>query len=90
MEFNEELVARAIREEIERGGQVYYLHNRVETIEEIHLFLQRLVPEVSIAVGHGQMEDDELEEVMRGLRAWGSASCCSPPPSSRTAWTSPT
>jgi transcription-repair coupling factor (superfamily II helicase) len=65
MEFNEELVARAVRQEIERGGQVYYLHNRVETIDEIHLFLQTLVPEVSIAVGHGQMEDDELEEVMR-------------------------
>jgi len=67
MEFNEEMVARAIRQEIERGGQVYYLHNRVETIEEIHLFLQQLVPEVSIAVGHGQMEDDELEEVMRSF-----------------------
>ncbi|HEY9595484.1 MAG TPA: DEAD/DEAH box helicase, partial [Spirochaetia bacterium] len=66
-EFNEELVARAIRQEIERGGQVYYLHNRVETINEIHLFLQKLVPEVSIAVGHGQMEDDELEEVMRSF-----------------------
>jgi transcription-repair coupling factor (superfamily II helicase) len=65
MEFNEELVARAIRQEIERGGQVYYLHNRVETIQEIHLFLQGLVPEVSIAAAHGQMEDDELEEVMR-------------------------
>jgi len=67
MEFNEELVARAIRQEIERGGQVYYLHNRVETIQEIFLYLQRLVPEVSIAVGHGQMEDDELEEVMRSF-----------------------
>ncbi len=67
MEFNEELVARAIRQEIERGGQVYYLHNRVETIQEIHLFLQGLVPEVSIAVAHGQMEDDELEEVMRSF-----------------------
>ena len=67
MEFNEELVARAIRQEIERGGQVYYLHNRVETIQEIHVFLQGLVPEVSIAVGHGQMEDDELEEVMRSF-----------------------
>jgi transcription-repair coupling factor (superfamily II helicase) len=65
MEFNEELVARAIRQEIERGGQVFYLHNRVETIKEIHLFLQAMVPEVSIAVGHGQMDDDELEEVMR-------------------------
>jgi transcription-repair coupling factor (superfamily II helicase) len=67
MEFNEDLVARAIRQEIERGGQVYYLHNRVETIGEIHLFLQGLVPEVSIAVAHGQMEDDELEEVMRSF-----------------------
>jgi transcription-repair coupling factor (superfamily II helicase) len=67
MEFNEELVARAVRQEIERGGQVYYLHNRVETIGEIHAFLQGLVPEVSIAVGHGQMDDDELEEVMRGF-----------------------
>ena len=65
MEFNDELVARAIRQEIERGGQVYYLHNRVETITEIHAFLQGLVPEVSIAVAHGQMADDELEEVMR-------------------------
>jgi transcription-repair coupling factor (superfamily II helicase) len=64
-EFNEEMVARAVRQEIERGGQVYYLHNRVETIREIHVFLQALVPEVSIAVAHGQMEDDELEEVMR-------------------------
>jgi transcription-repair coupling factor (superfamily II helicase) len=67
MEFNEELVARAIRTEIERGGQVYYLHNRVETIEAIHVFLQGLVPEVSIAAAHGQLEDDELEEVMRSF-----------------------
>ena len=66
-EFNEELVARAVREEIGRGGQVYYLHNRVETIGEIHLYLQRLVPEVSIAVAHGQLDEDELEEVMRSF-----------------------
>jgi transcription-repair coupling factor (superfamily II helicase) len=66
-EFNDELVARAIREEIGRGGQVYYLHNRVETIGEIHLFLQKLVPEVSLAVAHGQLEENELEEVMRGF-----------------------
>ncbi len=66
-EFNDELVARAIRDEVARGGQVYYLHNRVETIGEIHLFLQRLVPEVSIAVAHGQLEEDGLEEVMRGF-----------------------
>ena len=77
-------------EEIERGGQVYYLHNRVETIQEIHSFLQRLVPEVSMAVGHGQMDEDELEEVMRQLRARGARRCSSPRRSSRTAWTSPT
>ncbi|MGD0725923.1 MAG: transcription-repair coupling factor [Spirochaetia bacterium] len=67
MEYNEELVARAIRQEIDRGGQIFYLHNRVESIQAIHLSLQMLVPEVSIAVGHGQMEDDELEEVMRSF-----------------------
>ncbi len=67
MEYNEELVARAIRQEIDRGGQIFYLHNRVETIQAIHLSLQMLVPEVSIAVGHGQMDDDELEEVMRSF-----------------------
>lgn len=67
MEFNEELVARAIRQEIDRGGQIFYLHNRVETIQAIHLSLQQLVPEVSIAVGHGQLDDDELEEVMRSF-----------------------
>jgi transcription-repair coupling factor (superfamily II helicase) len=67
MEFSEDMVARAIRQEIERGGQVYYLHNRVETIQEIHLFLQGLVPEVSIVAAHGQMDDDELEEVMRSF-----------------------
>ena len=67
MEWSEDMVARAIRQEIERGGQVYYLHNRVETIQETFIFLQTLVPEVSIAVGHGQMEDDELEEVMRSF-----------------------
>ena len=64
-EFNEELAARAIRDEIARGGQVYFLHNRVETIEDVFLFLRRLVPEVSVVVAHGQMAEDELEEVMR-------------------------
>ncbi len=64
MEFSEELVARAIREEVTRGGQVFYLHNRIETIEEIQLFLRRLVPEVSVVVGHGQLDEEELEESM--------------------------
>jgi transcription-repair coupling factor (superfamily II helicase) len=64
MEFNQELAARAIREEVGRGGQVFYLHNRIETIEEIELFLRKLVPEISVVVGHGRLEENELEDVM--------------------------
>ncbi|MCX7032273.1 MAG: DEAD/DEAH box helicase, partial [Spirochaetes bacterium] len=64
-EFDEAIAARAIRAELARGGQVYWLHNRVETIPEIHAFLQRIVPEASVAVGHGQLDEEELEEVMR-------------------------
>jgi len=64
-EFDETVAARAIRAELARGGQVYWLHNRIETIGEIHAFLQRLVPEASVAVGHGQLDEEELEEVMR-------------------------
>jgi transcription-repair coupling factor (superfamily II helicase) len=64
-EFDEAIAARAIRAELARGGQVYWLHNRVETIGELHAFLRRLVPEASVAVGHGQLDEEELEEVMR-------------------------
>lgn len=63
-EFDEELVATAIRKEIERGGQVFYLHNRVETLQEVRLFLARIVPEAMIESAHGQMSAHELEEVM--------------------------
>lgn len=63
-EFNPETVARAIRFEIERGGQVFYLHNRIETLEDIKHFIQQLVPEVMIEAAHGQMEPHELEEIM--------------------------
>lgn len=62
--FNEELVARAIRNEVERGGQVFYLHNRVETLENVQLFLQNAVPEVMVDVAHGQMSPHELEDIM--------------------------
>jgi transcription-repair coupling factor (superfamily II helicase) len=63
-EFKEEEVARAIRRELERGGQVYYLHNRVETLGNVKLFLQKLVPEALIETAHGQMNSHELEEIM--------------------------
>ena len=62
--FEPELVAGAIRKELERGGQVFYLHNRVETLEEVQSFLSRLVPEAFIESAHGQMTSSELEEVM--------------------------
>jgi transcription-repair coupling factor (superfamily II helicase) len=63
-EFSDDLVARAVRQEIQRGGQVYYLHNRVQSLPHVHSFITRLVPEASVATAHGQMREDELEEVM--------------------------
>ncbi len=63
-EFNEDLIARAIRNEIDRGGQIYFLHNRVETLDSIAGFLQELVPEVFVEKAHGQMTSSELEDIM--------------------------
>ncbi|WP_422448450.1 transcription-repair coupling factor [Thermoanaerobacterium sp. DL9XJH110] len=64
VEHNESLIRDAILRELSRGGQVYYVYNRVETIHEEARNLQNLVPEARIAVAHGQMKEDELEEVM--------------------------
>jgi len=58
------LIEQAIRAELARGGQVYYLHNRVRTIEDTAKHLRELVPEARFAVAHGQMHEHELEEVM--------------------------
>lgn len=63
-EFDDEIVARAIRSEIERDGQVFFLHNRVETLENTAGFLRALVPEVMIETAHGQMHSTELEDIM--------------------------
>ena len=63
-EFSEEIIAAAIRREIRRGGQVYYLHNRIESLDEVRLFLERVVPEVLIGTAHGQLEAEDLEEIM--------------------------
>lgn len=62
--FEPEIVSRSIRNEVERGGQVYYLHNRIETLEQVKVFLQDLVPEVIIEIAHGQMQASKLEDVM--------------------------
>ncbi|MGE5572310.1 MAG: transcription-repair coupling factor [Bacteroidota bacterium] len=64
MEHDDVVIREAIVRELARGGQVYYVHNRIQTIESTAMFLARLVPEARIAVAHGQMPEDRLEEVM--------------------------
>jgi transcription-repair coupling factor (superfamily II helicase) len=64
-EFNEERLAGAIRREAERGGQVFFLHNRVESLIETRMKIQRLLPEMLVECAHGQMSGHELEDVMR-------------------------
>jgi transcription-repair coupling factor (superfamily II helicase) len=61
------IVQRAITAELDRGGQVYYLHNRVESIFAVKNALEKLVPRARIAVGHGQMSEGELEPIMQAF-----------------------
>jgi len=63
-EYNDHLVREAILREIERNGQVFFVHNRVQSIAMIAENLRALVPEAEISIGHGQMPEDELEKVM--------------------------
>jgi len=63
-EYDERIIRDAIRRELNRGGQVFFLHNRVMTIEVMRSKLETLVPDARIIVGHGQMHADDLEEVM--------------------------
>jgi transcription-repair coupling factor (superfamily II helicase) len=67
VKFDAPVIERAIRNELGRGGQVYFVHNRVESIFSIGGLLQRLVPEAKIVVGHGQMGEEELERAMLGF-----------------------
>jgi transcription-repair coupling factor (superfamily II helicase) len=62
--FSETLVTRVIEEELARGGQVFVVHNRVESIASLATMVQRLVPRARVVVGHGQMREAELERVM--------------------------
>lgn len=62
--FNEEIIRDAISYEIQRGGQVYFINNRIENIKEVAGMIQRLVPGAKVGVGHGQMEGKKLEELM--------------------------
>ncbi len=63
-QYDERLIKKAIENELARGGQVFFLHNRVKTIESLRDRIQELVPKAKIVVGHGQMDKDELEIVM--------------------------
>ena len=63
-EYSEDLIKEAVLRELDRGGQVFFLHNRVQTIRRVADNLQRLVPQARIAVGHGRMAEAGLEEVM--------------------------
>ena len=63
-EFSPEVVAKAIRQEIERGGQVFYLHNRIDSLPEVEQFIRSTVPEAITECAHGQMDSDDLEDIM--------------------------
>jgi transcription-repair coupling factor (superfamily II helicase) len=62
--FNEEIIRDAVSFEISRGGQVFFVHNRVQNIMEVAGMIQRLCPDAKVAIGHGQLEGDKLEQVM--------------------------
>ncbi|MBW2938486.1 transcription-repair coupling factor [Aureisphaera sp. CAU 1614] len=62
--FSEETIRDAIRYEISRGGQVFFVHNRIENIKEVAGMIQRLVPDAKIGIGHGQLDGKKLESLM--------------------------
>ena len=63
-EYEDDLIRDAILREMERGGQIYFVHNRIESIYHVQQHLLKLVPDLRIEVGHGQMSEDDLEQVM--------------------------
>jgi transcription-repair coupling factor (superfamily II helicase) len=65
--FNEEIIRDGIQNEVTRGGQVFFVHNRISSLPEIANLIQKLCPGVKVAVGHGQMEGHKLEEIMLGF-----------------------
>lgn len=68
-EYDETLIRKAILRELDRGGQVYFVHNRVQSIQAVARRLQRLVPEATLAIAHGQMPEAKLERVMLDFAA---------------------
>ena len=87
-EYDEELVASAIERELARGGQAFFLHNRVETIDETAERVRALVPEARVLVAHGQMAEGAAREGDARLPARRRATCSSAPRSSSPGSTS--
>lgn len=69
VEFDPEIIATAILREMDRGGQVFFLHNRVQTIEAMRRFIKKIVPQAEIGVAHGQMHEKSLEGIMMAFLA---------------------
>jgi transcription-repair coupling factor (superfamily II helicase) len=67
--YSPKLVRQAIQRELERGGQIFFLHNRVQTIPAMLMHLKKLVPEARIGIGHGQMDEHQLAAVMQQFNA---------------------
>ncbi|MGI5916271.1 MAG: transcription-repair coupling factor [Anaerolineae bacterium] len=66
-EYDEATLRKAILRELDRGGQIYFVHNRVQDIEQVAIELHRIVPEASLVIGHGQIPEDQLAQVMLGF-----------------------
>jgi transcription-repair coupling factor (superfamily II helicase) len=62
--YDERVIREAIEREMARNGQIYFLHNRIHSIQDVEQKLKLLVPKARIVVGHGQMDPDQLEDVM--------------------------
>ena len=69
VEFDPAIIATAILREMDRGGQVFFVHNRVQTIEAMHRYLKKIVPQAEVAIAHGQMHERSLEGVMLAFMA---------------------
>ena len=69
--YSDEKIVRAIRKEVERGGQVFYLHNRVESLDAMRMKLEKLVPEMMVDIAHGQMTSDQLDDIFRRFKMGG-------------------
>lgn len=64
VEYHDDIIRDAIKRELKRGGQVYYVHNRVQNIDKVHRELAQMLPDAKIKTGHGQMPEEMLEQVM--------------------------